>query len=427
MRDWLTAIGKKNSFRVVERCEPAERFKRKIKLIRTPWPYQLEAKQVLLSKKRGILDSPPRSGKTVMAVAVIVEAAEKTLILGSQREWLLQFQETFLGSKEQKAFTNALPSQVRICKTLEDFKTTDVCLSTFARFHSKRGKVLLEQIKDLFGTVFIDEVQFTPALETSRVVAQLNAKRLYGLSGTVERKVTEEIQIAHDLVGPVIHECKVERLRPKVFLLETGVKIKDPAGGPAGFSYFQSRLESNTPRRNIVIKKAIALAKQGHLVLIPMSRVLQILNWTREINHETETPGFALPFYGGLRKEQREAVIRKARNYQTRIVVGNIALLSVGLNIPRASCLLNVAVTANIPKCEQRLSRVLTPWEDKPQPLIGLVLDDSDMIRKCLRYEWFNCIKPRFNPIISKEDENALHRYFANRPGRPQFNILEGV
>ena len=33
VRDWLTAIGKKNSFRVVERCEPAERFKRKIKLV----------------------------------------------------------------------------------------------------------------------------------------------------------------------------------------------------------------------------------------------------------------------------------------------------------------------------------------------------------------------------------------------------------
>lgn len=427
VRNWLTAIGYKGNYVVKPRYQDAEPFKRKIRMTREPWAYQREAADTLKANNRGILDSPPRSGKTVMIVCVVVEVGKKTLILGSQREWLLQFQETFLGSAEQKAFTNAQPHQVKLCRTLRDFQETDICLSTFSRFMSPGGKKLLSQIKDLFGVIAIDEVHFTPALETSRVVAQLNAERLYGVSGTVERKVTDEINIAHDLIGPVIHRCEVKRLRPRVQLLETGIKIKDPAGGQAGFTYFQSRLESDPGRRNIIIKRAIAMAKAGHLVLIPMTRVNSILTWTREINYETEQPGFALPFFGGLQKDRRAAVIRKARNYETRIVVGNIALLSTGLNIPRASCIINVTATANIPKCEQRLSRVLTPWEDKPDPVVVLVLDDSDMIRKCMRYEWYNCIKPRFNPIISKDDEYRLSRFFSNRPDRLSFKLSEGV
>jgi superfamily II DNA or RNA helicase len=370
----------------------------------------------MLKKKRGILDSPPRSGKTVMATLVITRVGGKTLILGSQLEWLLQFRETFVGSETQDKFTNCRQAQIKVCKTLKDFQETDICLSTFSKFMSKSGKILLEKIKDLFRTVVADEIQGVPALQTSKVLARLNAEYMFGLSGTVERKVTEEIQIAHDLIGPTIHHCEVERLRPKVTLLFTGIKIKDPpkGGSQVGFVYFQSRIENNTERRALVIKHIIKYARAGHLVLVPMTRVESVLRWTRDINYETESPGFALPFFGGLKKDRRAATVAKARNYECRVLVGNINLLSTGLNIPRASCIFQgLQATSNVPKCDQRMSRILTPMPGKPNPVIVQISDDSDLMRRCLQNEWFNCIKPRFNPIVLPEDEAALMRYFA--------------
>lgn len=427
---WLTSIGKAENIEVIERHADPIPFSRPIKLTRSVYDYQQVAVKVMLKKKRGILCSPPRTGKTVMGTAVVCAVGEKTLILGAQLEWLKQFRDTFLGTETQVGFTNAKPRQVKLCKTLRDFQTTDVALATFSSFMSANGKKLLEQIREMFSVVIIDEVHFAPALQTSRIVSRFNARYYLGMSGTVERKVTDEIQIAHDLVGPIIHTCEVERSRARLVPFFPGVKLVDPKGGQTGFTSFQTRLESNSVRRAILIKEIIRLAKSGHLVLVPLSRVDAILKWTQEINREMERPGFALPFFGGLKKHKRDEVVQAAREFKCRVLVGNISLLSVGLNIPRASCIFEIGATSNAPKAKQRLSRILTPMDDKPQPLIYYVLDDSDLMMKCRRSEFWGVVKPVFDPIISRDDMSAIMGYFGGNKGGAAaltHNLKEGI
>jgi len=89
-------------------------------------------------------------------------------------------------------------------------------------------------------------------------------------------------------------------------------------------------------------------------------------------------------------------------------------MLSVGLNIPRASHLIEQGITSNIPKAEQRFSRVLTPLEGKPQPIITFTLDNCDFMRKCRRNEYYNVLVPKFNPIISRDDAGEIARWFAS-------------
>lgn len=438
VKRWLRRTGHIDNYEVKVRHPEPIPFRRRIKMIRKPYPYQLEAADVMVKKKRGILKSAPRTGKTVMATEVICRIGAKTLIFGSQLDWLKQFRATFIGTKDpetgewkKEPFTNARPSQIKICKTLEDFEKTDICLCTFSQFMSKKSKALLEKVREMFTVVVCDEVHYSPALQTSRILARFNAEYFYGLSGTVERKVTDEIQITHDLVGPIIHETTVDRMKPRLVPFFTGIKFADPKGGQAGMTYFQSKLESSTPRREMLIKEAIRYAKAGHLVLIPLTRVNSILKWTQEINREVERAGFAMPFFGGMKKAKRDEVLELARDYKCRILVGNIALLSTGLDIPRASCLFEVAMTANTPKCEQRLSRILTPMhgEGKPDPLIVYVLDDSDLMRKCRRSEYWNCVIPRFSPEISNEDRKRITSYFAGHQATEfsKHDLLEGV
>lgn len=436
VKRWLIRTGHADNYEVKERHPERTPFKRRIKMIRKPYDYQLEASKVMIKKRRGILKSAPRTGKTVMATEVICQIGAKTLILGAQLEWLKQFRATFIGVKNEEngewkkePFTNARPLQIKICKTLKDFESTDICLATFSQFMSKKSKALLEQIRELFTVVCVDEVHYTPALQTSRILARFNAEFFFGLSGTVERKVTDEIQITHDLVGPIIHTTEVERMRAKLVPFFPGIKIADPKGGQAGMTYFQSRLESNTPRRQLIIKEIIKYAKMGHLVLVPLTRVASILKWTQEINAEMERPGFALPFFGTMRKDKRAEVIEMAREYRCRVLVGNIALLSTGLDIPRASCLFEVSMTSNIPKAEQRLSRILTPMDDKPDPLFVYVLDESDLMRKCRRNEFWNAVVARFDPQILPEDKRQILSYLAGREqtGFSKKDLHEGM
>lgn len=155
LRNWATTIGRE--LKVVEHFPDADDFSRTIRFTGKLYGYQEEAVQAILERKRGMLKSPPRSGKTVIATAAICRIGKKALVIASQIEWLNQFRDTFLGSESTDAMTNARESQVRICKTYEDFVQADVCLATFSMFFSKRGKELLARVKDLFSFVTMDE------------------------------------------------------------------------------------------------------------------------------------------------------------------------------------------------------------------------------------------------------------------------------
>lgn len=418
----LSDCGYTNLQLEIERPD-SRNFSRPIKVTIELRDYQTAAVATAFKKKFGIIEAPPRSGKTLMGAALTCKLGKKTLILAHQSEWLKQFRETFIGSETAQAFTNASPEQVRICTTLKEFQETDVCLATFATFFSeKKGKTLLQDISEMFELVVIDEVHGVPAKESSRVLAAFNASYIIGLTGTPARKITEEFKIANDLVGQVIYKAEVDRMRPRVELLEMPKKEWTSGNGQASFTALVSRLESNTVRKTTICKKAIELAKRGHLVLIPLSRVNSILEWTRYINEETETPGFALPFYGGLPKskkvDKRMEIVNAARQYKCKILVGNIALLSVGLNLPRASAIIECGLNSNIPKAQQRISRILTPMEGKPDPLVVFTLDDCDIMRSTRRNEYWNCVKPQFNPIVPQPIEKDLLRWFSETKKR---------
>lgn len=151
--------------------------------------------------------------------------------------------------------------------------------------------------------------------------------------------------------------------------------------------------------------------KAGHLVVIPLTRVPVIKALTAAIN-KIHGKNIAAMFYGGIKKEERKAVIERARHYKVKVVVGNTSLLSTGINIPRASMLYQVTPASNIPKAQQRFSRVLTPMDGKPNPVIKYFLDDVDVVRRCLQKEHWQCMMPMFKPMISERVKEQLAQYF---------------
>jgi len=120
-------------------------------------------------------------------------------------------------------------------------------------------------------------------------------------------------------------------------------------------------------------------------------------------------------FFGGVSKEERTNLIEKARKYKIKCLVGQAKLLSTGINIPRASAIYDVTLSSNKENCEQRVARILTPYEDKPQPLLRIFMDNTGVRRGCLRTEYWQCIKPKFNPIWKGSDQELFLNYLSNK------------
>ncbi len=399
----------KNRDLVFKSKRPDVGMKRKIKFTGKLRDYQRDAVDTIKKKKYGIVKAPPRSGKTVLSTAASCEIGQKTMIVAAQREWLDGFYETFCGSPTQKPLTNAKKSQVGFCKTLKDFEKYDVCLVTVQTFHSERGQKLLRKVRDKFGVIIVDEVHMGAAEKFLIAVAALNSRYKIGLSGTPSRKDGKFI-LVDALLGGVIFQAKVEQLRPKVQLVRTEYAGK---GGGQWASIVKS-LETNPKRLKLIAQWAIKDAKAGHMVLIPLSQVVPIKALTKAIN-KMAGKKMAHAFWGGLQKDKRKQLIQDARTYKARILVGNSKLVSVGTNIPRASAIYYCHLSANLENSEQRIARVLTPYDDKPQPLLRIFLDNSNISRNCLRKEWFGAIRPKFKPIISEVDKKILHGYFSEK------------
>lgn len=397
---------------------PRAEMKRKIKFTGTLKPYQREAVDAIKKTKFGIVKAPPRSGKTVLSSAAICEIGGKAIIIAAQREWLDGFYETFCGSETQEPLTNAKKRQVGFCKTLEDFEKYDVCLVTVQTFHNERGQKLLKKIRDWFEVAVVDEVHMAAADKYAIAISRLNTRYRIGLSGTPSRKDNRMV-IADALFGPILFEAKVEQLKPRVQLVRTEFTRKS-GKGRSQWATLVKQIETDPKRLKLIAQWAIKDAKAGHMVLIPFSQVVPIKALTLAIN-TLAGKRMAHAFWGGLRKDKRKQLIQDARKYKARILVGNSKLVSVGTNIPRASAIYYCHLSSNKENAEQRIARVLTPYEDKPQPLLRIFLDNCDVSRSCLRTEWFGAITKKFKPIISEVDKKVLHAHLANKQKTDNF------
>lgn len=382
-------------------------FSRPIRFTGELRDHQIPAVEAIRKKRFGVIKAPPRSGKTVLSTAAICKIGCKTIILAAQREWLDGFYETFCGSKTQKALTTAKKSQVGFAKTLAEFEKYDVCLVTYQTFNSAKGKKLLRKIRDHFTCCFIDEVHMGAATNFAITISRLNVRYRIGLSGTPSRKDMRFV-IAASLVGPIIYEAKVKQLRPEVRLVRTD--YHKHYKGRVLWTTMISSLEKDPKRLKLIAQWAIKDAKAGHMVLIPMAQVIPIKALCLAINR-LAGKRMAHPFYGGLKKDVRKQTVEDARTYKKRILVGNTKLLSTGTNIPRASAIYEVTMGNNKENCEQRIARILTPYDDKPPPLVRIFLDDMNVRKRCLSAEWWGVISPKFKPKISDKDLTTLKAY----------------
>lgn len=373
---------------------------------------QKPAVKKMAATRSGVLKSPPRSGKTVMGAASIAKLGLKTLICAGQQDWLDNFLETFVGSDTQPAMTTISKKRVGMCKKLEDFEKYDVALCTYQTFLSKSGKKLLNKIKNKFSVLVVDEVQGAAALEFSRVVSTFNCRYKWGLSGTPERKDTLE-WVIYKVFGKIFHENKIARLRPRIEVVEPPFVGKLPKT----WTFAVGSLEKNPKRLKHIAETAVKDMKAGHVIFIPMARVPVINALTQAINMLAGKM-VAAAFHGKTKKKDRKFIIDRARNRKVKCLVGNSRLLSTGINIPVASMLYQLTPSSNLPKADQRFSRILTPCEGKPQPIVKYWIDDIDLVRTCLRTEHFGCMVPTFKPIIDPRTKAKLEAYFRNKKTR---------
>lgn len=429
----LLTVSKKKIVVKDKRADP--KFRYKIKFIREVYDYQKPAVKSIVDYNNGILMAPPRSGKTVMGVKAIVEKKKRTLILASQYDWLEQFYSTIMGNKKEgeKPFTNIPKLEKKhgkkICvlakdgESIEKYKDADIVLSTYQRFLSKKGKKQLNKIKKQFGLVLVDEMDGTPAREFTKTINAFESRSRIGVSATYKRKDGMHFLLKH-IFGPILYKVKIKNLKPQVKFIETGYVNKH---NYKVLPYAYRALSLDKKRNDLILKWVMHDLKQNRSIVIPAATVKHCIDLVKQINEKFgKEIACAFTAQTAKTKDRRTEIKRLAKSGKYRVIVGIRRMLQRGINVPLWDTLYNITPISNPPNYKQETYRILTPLEDKNQPIIRHFVDCFGFSQGCLR----TCIYQTYTVekfIIDKQDWAIANKYVSNKDFKPNTMTPKGV
>lgn len=361
------------------------------------YPYQEPLVDKMVKAGYGIMDAPPRSGKTAMMTHVAVRMKRVTLMVADQHEFLTQFLDHIYGRGEEgdpnhvPAFTNMKELEKKhgrrlagIPKTKDDFDNYIIMAMTYQTFLSEKGQRLLRRLAKRVGLILVDEVHSAAADCFSRVVSAFYARSMMGFTGTVERKDGKHIIILRH-IGPTMAKSEVEMLPVKVSVHDTKVKYRSK---PSSWTYAIRNISKNEKRNDLLVAQAIRDVKKGRSVLIPVYHVAHVHYLVNQINKEYGKK-IAEAFTGGQGNKSkllRADILSRARSGQTRVIVSIRKLTQRGVNVKQWDTLYLAMPISNKPNLRQESARIRTPGVDKCAPLVRVFVDfDFGLVVGCAK------------------------------------------
>ena len=369
-------------FKIVDKRNKPEfdfkvKFSKKVKL----FDYQEKLRTDFHKKKYGLLEAPPRTGKTLTLLRICIDLGMKVLFLADQHEFITQFFDHVYGNEEEgiPKCTNIPELEAKygfkMCghpETDADFENFQFFGMPYQQFASKKGRERFDRIKDKIGTVVVDEVHSASAPVFARVLSMFPSLYRFGVTGTVSRKDKKDYVI-RTLIGPVVARTSIEALTPTV----TVHKTNTPTTKSRTWVFIMKHLCSNAARNQQIVDDIVRDLRNGRNVVVPVIFRDHATKLRAMINKEMGKDVCELFVGGGGNKNkiERKKILQQARLGTTTCVIGIRRLLQRGLNVKQWDTIYEIIPINNKPNLKQETSRVRTPLEGKKTPRVRLYVD----------------------------------------------------
>ncbi len=309
--------------------------------------YQDEAVQDILSDSQGVLVSPPGAGKTVIALAVIAERKQPTLILVHTKELLNQWERRikhFLGIESGiigAGKMNIQPVTVGTVQTVNKH---------------------LSSLPEKFGQVVVDECHKTPASTFSHCVQAFDCRYLLGLTATPFRNDgLGELIPVH--LGRTLHKTDKEKLKENGSILKPEIirrKTSFSFDFRDNYQDMMRALIDNEERNSLIIQDLRESLGQGETALVVSNRIDHLKNLRSLLNME----GTEL-LIGKTPTRKREKIVRDLEEGRVKALFATLSLLSEGFDCDGLSSLFITCPVKFDGNLEQVVGRVVRPKEGK--------------------------------------------------------------
>ena len=219
----------------------------------------------------------------------------------------------------------------------------------------------IPEIRQLFGTIILDEMHHCSAPTFSRIIDKNCARYKIGLPGTLERKDGRHVVFRDYFGDNVLRPPKENFMTPKVHILPLEIRFMD--GNSIPWANRINELAYNPEYQHSVAMAASSYAAKGHKVLVVSDRVDFLKNCAKL------TGDNAVCVTGAIHHEQRAEIINQI--YEDKdVLYGTQAIFSEGISLNILSCLILATPVNNEPLLTQLIGRIIRDYEGKQQPVV---------------------------------------------------------
>lgn len=336
------------------------------------YDYQEKAVEVLIQAERGILQSPPGSGKTQMGIALASKLGVRTLWLCHTLDLVSQSRDRAKMYMSEDLLGTITEGKVVLGKGI-----------TFATIQTM-SKLDLSQYKNYWDCIITDEVHRvsgspTAVTQYQKVLNALSARHKYGLSATVHRS-DGMIQATYALVGEIAYRVPDEAVKGKIMPVEirpigTGVRIGREALNPDGTLNYAKLLAylSENEDRNVMIAKTIELGKSSLILSDRLSHLESILSLLPGKEQQ-----LSVMISGKTKKEVREKALEEMRQGTKKYLFATYSLAKEGLDVPRLERLYLTTPQKDFAVVTQSIGRIARTFPNKETPIAYDFVDNIE-------------------------------------------------
>lgn len=349
------------------RVRPEEQYP--LHLVRAQWrPYQDEVQRKIIQYGTGVIDAPPRSGKTLMAARAIDALAQPTIYIAPSVQIVRQTYEVFCSHFGEDFVArldgDAQPAQ-RDASKLIVVATTPSVLKQPVEWWATRKMLILDEFHHA-------------AAESYHRINELAEHAYYRLCFTGTHFRSGDDALAMQAVcAQVLHQIPIRYLVENGYLAPPRIvhlpsRAPDVRGLPWEEAYTQGVVESDE-RNTVIAKLATVLASNGipTIVLTKRRQHADILG--DRIPESVVVKGGE----GALTSSAVRAFV-DGRGY---VLVGT-TVIGEGVDVPRAAALIYAGAGDASVQMMQSYFRPLTAREGKS---VGLIYDFEDRHHGTLR------------------------------------------
>ncbi len=354
-------------------------------------PEQVKAVEKMYEHLYGILECPPRFGKTITAVKIVCDLGLRTLILVNQEDLAKQFEARFrsatdIGKIEKKRGKRLIGYAAK----WSEFEKYDIVIATWQKFHA--NKKMMRKYRDYFGLLIVDEVHRFASECSPAIVDNFNAKYRLGMTATPERKDRRDV-IIKNIVGPVTVRGKTKQVPLYIRTVPTKFCPKF-----SRWNTYMTKIMQSKTRNKIILDGIKRDVKSGRHVLVVATRVKHMEYFKQMLTDAGIKSGVFKGGAGGASKKTREQVIADASSGKIKVTIANRQLLT-GIDVPLWDAMHVTVPSANPPNYYQEFSRVRTPLPGKKFAIVYDYVDAHPASNGCYRKRHSLYINKKYGPI----------------------------